>query len=79
MWWSHCGARDVKQSGHRERGRCSDSYHDGELIIRFPSRKHTPIGSATLLTLKYLNRNDFHLDLEKMGHSLTRGKETSPL
>lgn len=48
-------------------------------LIRIPSREHLWVGSATLLTLRYLNRNDFHLDLGKIQQSLTRRRETSPL
>lgn len=78
IWRSHFGARGVKGEVHRGRGQCSDSCSHGEWI-RIPSREHTLVGSATLLTLRYLNRNDFHLDLENIGQSLTRGRETPPL
>lgn len=75
---SHCGAGGVKGEVHRGRGQCSDSCGHSERI-RIPSREPTLVGSTTLLTLRYLNRNDFHLGLENIGQSLARGTETSPL
>lgn len=50
----------------------SDSCGHGELP-GIPSREHTLDGSAIVLTLRYLNRNYFHLDLENKGQSLTAG------